>query len=103
MNADIVLPAELTIFAAAALHARWLGQLAARTGPLPGDFPIAADAVTDVDAAGLQLLVALCASVSARGGRPGLVAPSERLREALAGCGLQLPIAPPASGTETQR
>lgn len=78
------LPAELTIYAArdgAEQGLLWLNALD-RT---PGDAPLelAADAVVEVDAAGVQLLIALSRSLEARGRRLRLRDPSPVLKRAL--------------------
>jgi hypothetical protein len=68
------LPAELTIYTVGELHPQWLAwveQLGA-TARDPGDSaPVRADAVDQVDAAGLQLLMALHRSLAGRGLRAG--------------------------------
>jgi len=82
--------AELTIVNAAAQQADWLAALAgldaaADAGPLALDL----SAVTEIDSAGVQLLLALRASLAARGRALHLQAPGGMVREALGTLGLQ--------------
>ena len=83
------LPADLTIYNVAALRVQWLalldksGKAAARQF---GRFD--ASAVEQVDAAGLQLLVALSHSLAGRQRRLQIVAPSQALRSACEALGL---------------
>ena len=88
----LALGPELTIpFAAAtrdtlfdALHT----QGAERGGAAQGDLALDLSAVTDVDSAGLQLLLATRRSLAERGDALHLLAPSAPMREALAVLGL---------------
>jgi len=80
------LPADLTIYAvrdAAEQSLGWLSQLDAKGGDAP--LQIAADGVEEVDAAGVQLLIALSRSLAARGRRLQLLQPSPVLQRAV-GC-----------------
>jgi anti-anti-sigma regulatory factor len=81
------LPAELTIYAASELRTQWLAALDA--APPDADCEVDASAVADVDAAGLQLLLALSRQLAARDRTLRLASPSERLREACAALGLR--------------
>lgn len=67
MSSHLTLPAELTIYVAAELRTTWLAWLDA----LPADSPeqVLADgqAVTEVDAAGVQCLLALKRSLHRHG------------------------------------
>lgn len=58
----LALPEELTIYTVGDLRTRWLGWLAA----VGDDAVIDGAAVTQVDAAGVQLLVSLTRSLDAR-------------------------------------
>ena len=58
----LALPEELTIYTVGDLRTRWLGWLAG----LSDDAVIDGAAVTQVDAAGVQLLVSLTRSLDAR-------------------------------------
>jgi anti-anti-sigma regulatory factor len=66
------LPSELTIYTLAALHREWLEWLAsvpkARRTSAQSDapWPVDASAVDEVDAAGVQLLLALSHSLAAK-------------------------------------
>jgi ABC-type transporter Mla MlaB component len=88
------LPAEFTIYALAALRQEWLAWLPAASsarrpeGEAPEAWPVDASAVADVDAAALQMLVALAHSVAACGKALVLAAPSASLARACEGLGL---------------
>lgn len=94
---ELVLPGELTIYTVGELHPQWLAWLEAveaapdlpapEAGRLPGA-EVRADAVDQVDGAGIQLLVALERAVAVRGRRLVLQAPSAALAGGLAGLGL---------------
>ncbi len=81
------LPSELTIYAAAELRPQWLAWLDRAAGA--DDAPVQAAAVTEVDGAGLQLLLALRRSLSAHGLSLRLIDPSPALQEACRAAGLQ--------------
>jgi len=95
------LPAELTIYTVGELRPQWLAwveQLGA-TARDPGDSaPVRADAVDQVDAAGLQLLMALQRSLAGRGLRLDLLDPSEPLRTGCQALGLGAWLQPAAPG-----
>jgi anti-anti-sigma regulatory factor len=80
------LPAELTIYAASELRAQWLAALDA--SPPEADLQLDASAVTEVDGAGVQLLLALARQLAARDRALRLERPSPRLHEACAALGL---------------
>ncbi len=92
MSAFPPLPAELTIYAVTELRERWLAALDA--APPDGPVELDAAAVVEVDAAGLQLLVALSRRLGADGRALRLAAPSGRLREACAALGLAAMLDP---------
>ena len=74
----LVLEADLTVFAVAALKERLLAALA--------DSPqlvIDANAVSEVDGAGLQLLLSACKEAQQRGGHMVLQGLSPQMQEAL--------------------
>lgn len=83
MSTVRALPEELTIYAVAQLRSEWLGWLAEAEPAPAGDacavpLEVAADAVAEVDAAGIQLLVSLANACrldrrSLRLGRPSAV------------------------------
>ena len=81
MSTPLQLPAELTIYVAAELRSPWLAWLDSEAG----DAEVAcADgaAVEDIDAAGLQCLVALARSLAARQQRLRIDAASPALQQA---------------------
>lgn len=90
------LPAELCIDAVQALRTQWLHALeAAPAVPLE----VGAAAVMQVDAAGLQLLLALHKSLGRRGRSLRLRAPSAALRTACLDLGLHMLLdSPPSAG-----
>jgi ABC-type transporter Mla MlaB component len=79
------LPAELTIYTAGELHPHWLAWLATNEATSA----VEADAVDQVDAAGMQLLLALQRALAERGRPLALHSPSAALRDACAAMGLQ--------------
>jgi len=74
------LPSELTIYTAAEVHAQLMTWLTSDAEP--GNWPVLAHGVSQVDAAGLQLIVSLNRSLQARGQQLLLVAPHEALLHA---------------------
>lgn len=86
MSALPPLPAELTIYAASELRARWLAAIDAEPGEI--DCTVDASAVAEVDAAGVQLLLSLSRTLAARERALRLERPSARLTEACATLGL---------------
>ena len=103
------LPSELTIYTACQTRQTWLAWLSAEQAG-PGDpppdrlCPVDAAAVDQVDAAGVQLLVALAASLAQQQRRLQLQAPSEPLRQACTSLGATAlleetrPVAPGPEG-----
>ena len=93
MSTLLSLPSELTIYAVAALQPAWLAALAsAIDGTDAGQAPqrkvrVAAAAVDEVDAAGLQLLLALSNALALRERQLQLVLPSHALAAACAALG----------------
>jgi len=81
--AALRLPQELTIYAVGELHPQWLAWLATAAGREEAE--VDANEVDQVDAAGLQLLVALERSLADRGVRLRINEPSAALRQ---GCGV---------------
>ncbi len=86
MPQPYALPAELTIYVAAEVRAQWLLWLA-DTGSGEA-LAVAADAVAEVDAAGLQLLAALAGSLQAQGRDLHLLDASAALRKGCEALGL---------------
>jgi ABC-type transporter Mla MlaB component len=78
----LALPAELTIYAAAELHAAWRAWLE------QGGQRAEGSAVEQVDGAGVQLLLSLQRAMAARGRRLEIQAPSRVLAEGCATLGL---------------
>lgn len=96
MSMHLTLPAELTIYVAAELRTTWLAWLDA----LPADSPVETladgQAVAEVDAAGLQCLLALQRSLLARGHNLQLRQPSATLHKACITLGAGSLLAPAA-------
>jgi anti-anti-sigma regulatory factor len=93
LAAPLRLPSELTIYTASETRQAWLAWLAAEQAG-PDDpaldqklYPIDAAAVDQVDAAGVQLLVALATSLSQQRRWLQLLAPSAPLQQACAALG----------------
>lgn len=82
------LPAELTIYTAAETRAAWLGWLAGETGLDEPVCAVDASACDEIDAAGLQLLVALAHSLARRERRLQLLQSAAPLRAACNELGL---------------
>ena len=81
MTPSLVLPAEITIHVAAELRASWLGWLEGAAGDA-AEVSVDGHAVEDIDAAGLQCLLALARSLASRQQRLRLERPSGALRQA---------------------
>lgn len=94
MSASYSLPSELTIYAANAVRTtfqEWVRQLPkGRRAKARPDKPLVVDAanVMEIDAAGLQLLIALARSVAVKKHRLELSQPSQTLRNACTTFGL---------------
>lgn len=86
MAAHIELPEEFNIYAAAGLHGQMLTCL---NGAPDGDITVQGAQVAELDASGVQLLVALAHECRARGLTLKLTEPSAALTGALASLGLQ--------------
>lgn len=84
------LPRELTIYTVGELAPQWAGWLADASGPLPVD----ASQVSEVDTAGLQLLLALAQSCQQRGHTLTLLDAARPLVQAAEALGLHTLIAP---------
>ena len=87
--AALQLPQELTIYAVGELHPQWLAWLAKASAHGREEAEVDAQAVDQVDAAGLQMLVSLQRSLADRGVCMRLTGLSEPLRlgcEALGLC-----------------
>jgi ABC-type transporter Mla MlaB component len=88
---SLSLPEELTIYTAGALHPAWMDWLACRTSATDeaaGLARVAGAGVAEVDAAGLQLLLALDRAVAERGSRLEVENPSPTLRSGCEALGL---------------
>lgn len=81
MAHPLVLPAELTIFVAAELRDPWLQWLEQAAGQ-EADAEADGQAVEEIDAAGLQCLLALSRSLQARQQTLRIRRPSPTLRQA---------------------
>lgn len=87
----LALPAELTIYTVGELHPGWLAWLGERTAaPADGCPParVMAAAVDQIDAAGLQMLLALQRSLGEHGCGLVIEEPSAVLRQGCEGLGL---------------
>jgi len=84
MATALALPAELTIYTVGELRATWRGWLGATLANAdPQETLVAdADAVDQVDAAGVQLLMALAKALAAQGHRLQVHRPSAPLAQA---------------------
>lgn len=78
MSTALILDADLTVFAVAAIKDRLLAALQQDM-----QLVIDANAVSEVDGAGLQLLIAACKEAQQRGGSLTLQSPSPQMLEAL--------------------
>lgn len=85
MRNALALPTELTIYTAAETRSAWLTALA-EAGD--GSLAVQAGAVTEIDAAGVQLLASLARTLAAQQRSLQLVAPSTTLRGACERMGL---------------
>jgi anti-anti-sigma regulatory factor len=85
MTSSLALPAELTIYTAGETRPQWLAWLAADDAE---SLQVDASGVTEVDAAGVQLLVALARALQAQQRRLLLERPSPVLRGACERLGL---------------
>jgi ABC-type transporter Mla MlaB component len=92
-GAVLALPAELTIYTVGELHPAW------RTWAETGGQRVDGTAVDQVDAAGLQLLLALARSLQARGKPLRLVGSSRALDAGCAALGLAAWLAQQHEGT----
>ena len=85
MTPSLALPAELTIYTAGETRPQWLAWLAADGGE---SLQVDASGVAEVDAAGMQLLVALARALQAQQRRLLIERPSAVLRGACERLGL---------------
>jgi anti-anti-sigma regulatory factor len=85
MTSSLALPAELTIYTAGETRPQWLAWLAADDAE---SLQVDASGVTEVDAAGVQLLVALDRALQAQQRRLLLDRPSPALHAACERLGL---------------
>lgn len=87
---DLRLPAELTIFTASETRSAWVAWLAEeqQLGDADSVCRVEAADVAEVDAAGVQLLVSLCNSLSRQHRQLQLCQPSDVLRKACASLGV---------------
>ena len=93
------LPSELTIYTLAELHPQWLAWLSQtdRPGaaePIPDEFfRVSAEAVGEVDAAGVQLLLSLSNALTLQQRTLQIVNPSQPLASACAALGVSALLA----------
>lgn len=94
MSMPLTLPSELTIYSLGQLKAQWLEAMpktsrAKRTAPGRSTaWPVDSSGVNEVDAAGVQLLLSLSASLKAKRRTLHLVNPSRPLVDACRSLGL---------------
>ena len=94
MTTSLTLPSELTIYSLGQLKTQWLAAIpkasrAKRSGPgQSAAWPVDSSAVNEVDAAGIQLLLALSATLRAKRRTLHLVNPSRPLVAACQSLGL---------------
>jgi len=88
MSTSLQLPAEMTIYVAAELRTPWLAWLDRGAGDA-AEARVDGQAVEEIDAAGLQCLLALARSLDARQQRLRLERPSRALRLACLRLGAQ--------------
>ncbi len=94
-NQPLALPAELTLYTVADCQPRWQQWLAETEGPAVAD----AGAVDEVDAAGLQLVLALALALERDGRHLAIHAPSERFAAACRTLGLATLLAAEAEAS----
>lgn len=94
MSTALALPPELTIYTAAETRTAWLAALAE---PGEGTLAVPAGAVTEVDAAGIQLLASLARTLAAQQRTLKLLDPSPALQGACERLGLSGLLAPGAN------
>ena len=94
MSTTLVLPAEMTIYVAAELRTPWLAWLDGGAGDA-AEARVDGQAVAEVDAAGMQCLLAQARSLNARQQRLRLDHPSQALRLACLRLGAQHLLAEP--------
>jgi anti-anti-sigma regulatory factor len=85
MTSPLALPAELTIYTAGETRPQWLAWLASDDAGSP---QVDASGVTEVDAAGVQLLLSLSRALEGQQRRLHLERPSPALRSACERLGL---------------
>jgi anti-anti-sigma regulatory factor len=89
MSEHRTLPVELSIYSVGELKGQWLGWISeAPAEPEAEHWALDASTVNEVDAAGLQLLLALSHTLSQQDQRLVLLHPSAALSEACAALGL---------------
>lgn len=92
MKKDPLLPSDLTIYNVAELHKQWLSLVdkvpSVRASTRTRDCRMDGSSVTEVDAAGVQMLLALANSLSRKNRTLRLVKSSERLMEACKALGV---------------
>lgn len=91
MTHPLSLPAELTIYTVGELRPQWLTWLSELGADDATEAPVDGSAVDQIDAAGVQLLVALSRSLSAAQRSLQFLNPSPVLANACVALGLPLP------------
>lgn len=90
MSSPRSLPSDLTIVSLGALRPKWLAALpeAASDGVAPTAWPVDASGVDEIDAAGVQFLLALSHALAQRRQTLRLLNPSRPLADACGALGL---------------
>ncbi len=98
MTHTLSLPAELTIYTVGELRPQWLGWLAGfAASDAPADAAVDGSAVDQIDAAGVQLLVALSRSLAGAQRSLQFISASPVLSDACSALGLPVPMAAPGT------
>lgn len=96
--APLALPAELTIYTVSELRPQWLSWLAAmEAAALADEVTVEAAAVSEVDAAGVQMLISLNAKLASRHQSMRVLSPSSTLVKACAELGVAALVEPRAT------
>ncbi|MBX9715813.1 MAG: STAS domain-containing protein [Burkholderiaceae bacterium] len=94
MTHTLTLPAELTIYTVGELRPQWLAWLArCAATDAPADAPVDGSAVDQIDAAGVQLLIALSRSLASAQRALQFRSVSPVLADACSALGLPVPLA----------
>jgi ABC-type transporter Mla MlaB component len=100
MSTQVDLPAELTIYTVGEWHPRFMAWLSAKEAPLHGDgvMHLHAHEVSEIDAAGVQLLVSVNRFLAAQNKRLALIDASPKLMDACKALGASCLVEPIPEG-----